>query len=195
MVIIGGLDRLSTVIISMLMGLSIFSWGMIFWSLWAAMSVRFGSLDDLGRLFKQSASERLQKFGAVDFAPFINFFVQEVVEIRFRSIYSACSMLSLFASVSTLLGLLGTVWGLINSMSGFGVANSRILADGVHQALYTTLFGLAVAIPAALFSRAIPILIEGSKGRISDLARNCAIEAVILIKKDKVRENEHRAQL
>lgn len=59
--------------------------------------------------------------------------------------------LSVIASVATMLGLLGTVWGMILAFMEFErKANPQIseLAPGVYKALVTTLQGLIVAIPA-----------------------------------------------
>ncbi len=61
--------------------------------------------------------------------------------------------LTVFGSISTMLGLLGTVWGMILAFMEFErKANPQIseLAPGVYKALVTTLQGLIVAIPASL---------------------------------------------
>jgi len=60
-------------------------------------------------------------------------------------------ILSTGAAVSPLLGLFGTVWGLIHafiSISEKQSANIATVAPGIAEALITTLSGLAVAIPA-----------------------------------------------
>lgn len=70
--------------------------------------------------------------------------------------------LAMVANVSTLLGLLGTVQGLIMAFSAVGAADpaqkQRILSEGIAMAMYTTAFGLSIAIPvmvsyAFLFAR------------------------------------------
>lgn len=64
--------------------------------------------------------------------------------------------LSTIGNVATLIGLMGTIYGLIMafrsvSMPGIDVAEkSRLLAHGISIAMNTTLAGLAVAIPALL---------------------------------------------
>jgi len=59
------------------------------------------------------------------------------------------------ATVSPLLGLLGTVWGMIQSFNAIATANAmgrpELLAGGISQALLTTAAGLVVAIPALIF--------------------------------------------
>jgi biopolymer transport protein TolQ len=61
--------------------------------------------------------------------------------------------LAVIATVSPLLGLLGTVLGVMNSFIGVataGSANISAVAPGVAEALITTVAGLVVAIPAAI---------------------------------------------
>jgi biopolymer transport protein ExbB len=64
--------------------------------------------------------------------------------------------LSVIAEVSPLLGLLGTVIGMIKvfaAINANGVGDAAHLASGISQALITTAAGLVVAIPAMLFHR------------------------------------------
>ncbi|MWD29968.1 MotA/TolQ/ExbB proton channel family protein [Aquicoccus sp. SCR17] len=67
---------------------------------------------------------------------------------------SLIRLLELIAMIGPLLGLLGTVLGMIQSFQELslaeGSANASILADGIWQALLTTAAGLLVAIPAAV---------------------------------------------
>ena len=72
-------------------------------------------------------------------------------------LYSHVRTLNLAATVTPLLGLLGTVWGMIQAF--FVTANlpdaankGEALAQGIYVALVTTFAGLAVAIPAAMLS-------------------------------------------
>ena len=61
--------------------------------------------------------------------------------------------LGVSASAAPLLGLLGTVTGMIHTfrlITFFGVGDARLLADGISEALVTTEAGLCVAIPALL---------------------------------------------
>ena len=60
------------------------------------------------------------------------------------------------ALVTPLMGLLGTVIGMIKVFTVItvqGVGNPEVLADGISQALITTATGISVAIPALLFYR------------------------------------------
>ncbi len=56
-------------------------------------------------------------------------------------------------SASPLLGLLGTVWGVLDSFTQMalqGVANLSAVAPGIASALLTTVVGLLVAIPSSI---------------------------------------------
>lgn len=71
------------------------------------------------------------------------------------------SLIAIVAAVAPLLGLLGTVTGMIQTFSvvnSTGASDPQMLASGISQALLTTQLGLAIAIPAflahALLSRA-----------------------------------------
>ena len=65
------------------------------------------------------------------------------------------SALATIASAAPLLGLLGTVIGMIDIFGSQtpGTSNPAQLAQGISMALYNTAFGLIVAIPALMFWR------------------------------------------
>jgi biopolymer transport protein ExbB len=61
--------------------------------------------------------------------------------------------LSMIATVAPLLGLLGTVYGMIGAFraaTGAGVGKSDVLAQGIYEALVTTAAGLTLAIPVLI---------------------------------------------
>lgn len=63
------------------------------------------------------------------------------------------SIIKLFASIAPLLGLLGTVTGMIatfQAITNFGTGDPKLMASGISQALVTTVQGLVVAIPLLL---------------------------------------------
>ncbi len=67
------------------------------------------------------------------------------------------STLGTIASAAPLLGLLGTVIGMIeifgSQAPGSGASNPQLLAHGISMALYNTAFGLMIAIPALMCYR------------------------------------------
>lgn len=74
------------------------------------------------------------------------------------------SVLGTIATISPLLGLLGTVLGMIEVFTQImisGTGNAGLLAGGISKALITTAAGLSVAIPAMVFHRHFERKIDG----------------------------------
>jgi biopolymer transport protein ExbB len=85
--------------------------------------------------------------------------------------------LGTIAGISPLLGLLGTVIGMIKVFSAiiaYGVGNANELAGGISQALITTAAGLTVAIPSYFFYRYF-------KGRVDEYVVSMEVQAISLI--------------
>ncbi|MEK6705688.1 MAG: MotA/TolQ/ExbB proton channel family protein [Bdellovibrionota bacterium] len=80
------------------------------------------------------------------------------------------SFLATIANVATLLGLLGTIAGLIHSFQAVGHADpqqkSALLAAGISQAMNATMLGLGVAIPCMI---AFSFLINRTNRLISEI--------------------------
>jgi len=71
--------------------------------------------------------------------------------------------LGTIASITPLLGLLGTVVGMIKVFAAImihGVGDPGILAGGISEALLTTAAGLTVAIPSLIFHRYFERLVD-----------------------------------
>lgn len=85
--------------------------------------------------------------------------------------------LGTIASISPLLGLLGTVIGMIKVFTVItmqGVGNPAILSEGISEALLTTAAGLSVAIPSLMFHRYF-------RGRVDDLIIAMEQEALKMV--------------
>ena len=81
------------------------------------------------------------------------------------SIESGLNLLKIIAMVAPLLGLLGTVTGMIitfQMITLFGAGDPKAMAGGISQALITTVLGLIVAIPTVLMHT----LVNGKAQRI-----------------------------
>lgn len=79
--------------------------------------------------------------------------LKQEVDVQTERLFGSLSFLATAANVAPLLGLFGTVWGIMNSFHSFkGLTTSNLgaIAPGMAEALVTTAFGLIVAIPAAL---------------------------------------------
>ncbi len=84
------------------------------------------------------------------------------------------TMIKVIAAISPLMGLLGTVTGMINTfqaMTLFGTGDPKLMAGGISQALVTTVLGIVVALPT-LFLHSI--VAGWSKGIIHTLEEQSA---------------------
>lgn len=98
---------------------------------------------------------------------------EAVEQARFR-LQHALTWLASIASVSPLLGLLGTVLGMIEVFSELMNASGQqvpALAGGISEALVTTAAGLGVAIPALLFVGHFERRVERLVAEIESAAR------------------------
>lgn len=80
--------------------------------------------------------------------------LDETINNEASRLYLGLTTLTVFAAVTPLLGLLGTVTGMIEtfqSISLYGTGDPKLMSSGISQALITTQLGLAVAIPLLLF--------------------------------------------
>ena len=81
--------------------------------------------------------------------------MEDVASREASTLASRVRPLSVVGSVAPLVGLLGTVVGMImafRTASQAGLGKAEILAEGIYLALLTTAAGLTIAIPAMLFS-------------------------------------------
>ncbi|MBK9324142.1 MAG: MotA/TolQ/ExbB proton channel family protein [Bdellovibrionaceae bacterium] len=87
--------------------------------------------------------------------------------------------LAMFANVATLLGLLGTITGLIHSFAGISNANAAqkatILSQGISLAMNTTAYGLIVAVPALIMYA----VLQNRASRLSDDLNKAALNLFI----------------
>ena len=80
---------------------------------------------------------------------------EKAIEVRY-SLEKNLTMLGTIATISPLLGLLGTVVGMITAFTGLtesSGANPDLLAAGISQALITTAFGLLIAVPGLVLHK------------------------------------------
>lgn len=107
--------------------------------------------------------------------------LNEVVLKERPAIEAGLNLLKIIAMVAPLLGLLGTVTGMIvtfQQITIFGAGDPKAMAGGISQALVTTVEGLCVAIPTVLLhtlingkaQRVLHVLEEQSAGIIAENA-------------------------
>ncbi|MFP6849360.1 MAG: MotA/TolQ/ExbB proton channel family protein [Pseudomonas sp.] len=103
--------------------------------------------------------------------------IQEAAARVIHDMERYLNALGTIAGIAPLLGLLGTVLGMIKIFSSFmgsGMANATLLAGGISTALITTAAGLMVAIPALFFHRYL-------QRRIDELVVGMEQEAIRLV--------------
>jgi len=103
--------------------------------------------------------------------------IEEIGRHEVHALERYLNTLGTVAAISPLLGLLGTVFGMIQvftNLSAHGTGNVGNLAGGISQALITTAAGLVVAIPSLMFYRYF-------RGRVDELVVYIEQEALKLI--------------
>ena len=117
--------------------------------------------------------------------------IEEVGRHVAHSLERFLNTLGTIASISPLLGLLGTVIGMIKVfavITTHGVGDASILAEGISEALLTTAAGLSVAIPTLMFHRYF-------RGKVDELVMTMEQEALKMVEvMQGLRENEYVSQ-
>jgi len=83
--------------------------------------------------------------------------------------------LEIITGVSPLIGLLGTVLGMVdvfNAITAGGLGNAQMLSAGISKALVTTVAGLSIAIPALAAHSLLSKRVEELAAEMQDLATN-----------------------
>ncbi|MBI2353366.1 MotA/TolQ/ExbB proton channel family protein [Candidatus Dependentiae bacterium] len=111
---------------------------------------------------------------------------QVLDEVMYRE-ESYTSVLAICSAVATLLGLFGTVWGLVHSFIRISERQSAdivTVAPGIAEALITTAAGLLVAIPSLIFLHYISLRTKDLEhllvmlcDRVTNLARTANLKA------------------
>lgn len=98
--------------------------------------------------------------------------VQQALQRRLR-------LLQLVGVLSPMLGLLGTVLGMLGMFQGMaadgGPVTPAVLADGLFQALYSTAWGLVIALPALGGGQALGLWAASHVERLQELLNRCML--------------------
>ena len=103
--------------------------------------------------------------------------IEEVGHQVIHELERFLNTLGTIAAITPLLGLLGTVIGMIKvfaAITAQGVGNPTVLAGGISEALITTAAGLSVAIPSLIFYRYF-------RGRVDELVLKMEEEALKVV--------------
>ena len=97
--------------------------------------------------------------------------LQEAILGEIPHIERFLSTLGMLAAIAPLLGLLGTVTGMINTfhvITYYGTGDPRMMSGGISEALVTTMLGLSVAIPIMLFHTLLNRRVEMEIGKMEE---------------------------
>ena len=115
--------------------------------------------------------------------------IEEAANQVIHNLEKNLSPLGTVAAIAPLLGLLGTVIGMIKVFTAImieGTGNAGVLAGGISEALITTAAGLTVAIPALVFHRFFERRVDSLVVEMEDQA----IKLVDAIHGDRVMRND-----
>jgi biopolymer transport protein ExbB len=98
--------------------------------------------------------------------------LEQQVEARLRCIIdhqrAGLSTISIITTIAPMLGILGTAWGLVDIFGVFGAPDAQDgIALGISKALYTTIFGLAIAVPGTIALSCFERALERRAARIN----------------------------
>jgi biopolymer transport protein ExbB len=111
--------------------------------------------------------------------------LQEAILRELPEVQKGIAMLAVLGAVAPLLGLLGTVTGMIDTfrvITLFGTSDPKLMSGGISEALVTTELGLAVAIPIMLLHT---YLSRKSDHLIGDMEAK-AVQMSNIIEKQKI---------
>ena len=103
--------------------------------------------------------------------------IEEVGRLVAHSLDRFLNTLGTISSITPLLGLLGTVIGMIKVftvITSQGIGDPSVLSEGISEALLTTAAGLSVAIPSLMFYRYF-------RGKVDDLVVTMEQEALKMV--------------
>ena len=114
--------------------------------------------------------------------------IEEVGRLVAHGLERFLNTLGTISSITPLLGLLGTVIGMIKVftvITSQGIGDPSILSEGISEALLTTAAGLSVAIPSLMFYRYF-------RGKVDDLVVTMEQEALKMVEVMRgIRENDN----
>lgn len=127
-----------------------------------ALEIRSGQLDKALRRAQSMGNQPMGVIASAGIQAALDMGGKEEIQMKMDEVLleensrveKRIGFLAMFANVATLIGLLGTVTGLIQSFGGIASANAAekaiILSKGISLAMNATAYGLLVAVPALI---------------------------------------------
>ena len=128
------------IIVYILIAMNFIGFTIIFWK-----SFIFLGLNKKINIISQNLVEELALTKTFEIAQ-----IQSTVSLKVKQLESGLNTIKIIATLSPLIGLLGTVIGILNSfdsISHLGMGDPTVFSSGISIALITTVAGLIVAIP------------------------------------------------
>ncbi|MDN5788602.1 MotA/TolQ/ExbB proton channel family protein [Pseudorhodobacter sp.] len=176
-------------------GLSVVTLAIILWKLWGVTRQGVWSPNAAERMLARNDASALPPSGAGLYLRFATGVIAvlalppneareetaRLAQQELGKLRSGLRALELIVTIAPLIGLLGTVLGMIEAFrtlqeSG-GQGDPSLLAGGIWEALLTTAAGMAVAIPAAVALSWFESIAERAQTRMEDIATRIFIRA------------------
>ena len=145
--------------------------------------VRDGNGRKMGKICRQFCESQPEKPLAKVILAGINFkhmqredmenAIQETILREIPPLEKYLSTMGMLAAIAPLLGLLGTVTGMINTfhmITFYGTGDPRMMSGGISEALVTTMLGLMVAIPIMFAHTMLSRKVETTIGELEEKA-------------------------
>lgn len=132
-------------IMYLLLLVNIIGFAVLFWKLFVVLDAK----KNIQKLIDE-VKQKFHEIGDVKDASMSVQILKDEVQTKVHSLEGGLTTIKVIASVAPLLGLLGTVLGILSAfkvISEQGLANPSMFAGGISMALLTTVGGLIVAIP------------------------------------------------
>ena len=162
--------------------LSVILLTVILWKLWHfTMSGIWKSTNRNRQSFESEVSNAIENLSGANAREE----VARIAKNRLAEASSGFRLVELIATIAPLLGLLGTVLGMIAAFQALQESGSRadpsILAGGIWEALLTTAAGMAVAIPASASLTWFESVVDRLRLDYEDIATRAFIRSVVPI--------------
>jgi biopolymer transport protein ExbB len=141
--------------------------------------IRYGKWEECAGICEKNKSNPLAKvlMAGVEFCDMdrmdMENALQEAILREVPQLERFLSTLGMLASIAPLLGLLGTVTGMINTfhiITYYGAGDPRMMSGGISEALVTTMLGLSVAVPILICHTLLNRKVENTIGLLEEKA-------------------------
>ncbi len=116
----------------------------------AQVKVFISGMIEFNKIYS-NRSHTFNKEKLKDHAQRVNTTMQISINREVEKLENGMSFLASIGSVGPFIGLLGTVWGIVNAFQSIAISNNTslaVVAPGIAEALFATALGLLAAIPA-----------------------------------------------